>query len=154
VPFLDNRLRELTTKQLVSMHLLLMIFFLGFNYKFSEGKTKDVFKNAKLHYGGECLVDYFFNRRRTEDPQDPTFDSVNINTDHDIDLAVGPFVGLGYKISERFSIYTEGGFYIDFSYSIDKFSSDFTPTADFTDSVFSFREVFDFPDSIVLFYNF
>src|SRR5690606_28080159 len=74
------------------------------DYKYSKGKRKNVFKRGYILYGADFILDYFLNKRTTKDSNDPSGESFNINTDQLISAAVGPFLGLEFKISPRVSI--------------------------------------------------
>ncbi len=124
------------------------------SYKISRGKRLNVFKNGYILYGTEFHLDYFLNQRSVLDLNDPEEENFNTNLDQTVSIALGPFLGLEYKISKRLSLYTESGIYLNFAYSVDKFRSDFKPELDFQDSSISVQDIFNLPSSIILFYSF
>lgn len=124
------------------------------DYKISRGKRKNIFKRGYLLYGTEVLIDYFLNQRSNLDSNDPEGNSFNTNLDQKISAAIGPFLGLEYKISKRVSIYTEAAIYLDFTYGIDSFESEFDSSLNFRDTNITVKDVFDLPGSIILFYSF
>lgn len=125
------------------------------DYKISIGKQKQVLKNkGYILYGSEIAAGYFFNRRFVLDPNDPQEESFNTNIDQNIFVGYGPFVGFGYKIFKRISLYTETGVALRLSYGLDKFKSDFSPTTDFNDTNIAISAAYVLPRSIILFYHF
>ncbi len=124
------------------------------DYKISRGKRKRVFKNGYIRYGTELHLSYFLNQRNVLDSNDEEGISFNSNLDQSIEALLGPFLGLEFRISPRVSIYTEAGFYLSASYSVDSFRSEFTPELNFTDTTIRVQDVFDLPGSIILFYYF
>jgi len=124
------------------------------NYKIGEGRTKTVFKNGLLHYGFEFLFDYEYDKRVNEVESEVGPLTKNTNLDQNIGFGLGPFVGLQYKISSRFSIYTELGYTLSATYLINSFKSEEMPGDDFKDTIVSFRDTFRTPRSIIIFYHF
>ena len=124
------------------------------DYKISSGKRKEVFKSGYLHYGTELLLNYILDQRTNTDNNDTSGESKNRRLDQTIEALFGPFLGLQYKISPRISIYTEAGFYLMGSYTVDKFKSDFDPDSNFKNTSVDINEIFDLPGSIILFYHF
>jgi len=120
-------------------------------YKISKGKRKTIFKNGYVLYGGELPLRYFYSQRAITDPS-----STNPNDSTVTDLfylaSIGPFLGFEYKFSKRFSVYTEGGAYLNFSYSIDEFESEINSSQNFRDTNFFISNTFNFPASIILLY--
>lgn len=124
------------------------------DYKVSKGKRKNIFKKGYLLYGPEILFGYLLNHRLTRDPNAFNITSKNKNIDHTFSAAVGPFVGLEYKITKRLSIYAEAGAYLNFTYLISSFKSELNPSLDFNDKRITISNSFNLPRSIILFYHF
>ncbi len=124
------------------------------DYKVSRGKKRKIFKNGYLHYGVEIHFGYFLNQRTNQDQTDPSGESLNINTDHSLEILLGPFLGLQYKFSPRISIYTEGGFYLLTDLARNTFTSEFNSDNDFVETEIIIRDHFDLPGSIILSYHF
>ncbi len=126
----------------------------SFDYKIGRGKRKNLFKNGNILYGAEFQFGYFINRQKIVDQDDLNGDSFNINKDQNYNFELGPFVGFEYKINNRISLYTEAGVYARLAYSIDNFESDLNPEFDFEDTNLFVTNNYDFPASLILFYNF
>jgi len=124
------------------------------NYKISRGKKRTFLEKGYVLYGPEMSIGYFLNRVANLDPNDPDGMSFNTNTDQVFSIAAGPFVGIGYNITKRISLYTEASAALRLSYSIDNFVSDSTPLSDFKDTRFAVRTRYVLPRSIILFYHF
>lgn len=126
------------------------------DYKISKGKVKNVFKNdaGYILFGGELSADYFYNKRSNIDPTDPSGESWNTSTDQIYAAGFGPFIGFGYQIFKRVSIYTEAGVSLRLSYGFDKFTSGLDSSDNFKDKKFTISTRYVLPSSIILFYHF
>jgi len=125
------------------------------DYKISWGKKRNFFKNkGYVLFGPEVAVGYFLNKVSILDPNDFAGDDLLENTDQRFSTSFGPFVGIGYNLTRRISLYTEAGASLRFSYGIDTFKSDMRPERDFEDTRFTVQTRYILPSSLILFYHF
>lgn len=123
-------------------------------YKISFGKAREAFKNAYILAGPEIVSEISFEKRVVEDLNAQAISSENMNSEWYFELGGGVFAGLEYRITERFSVYTELTYHIIPSYEIQKFKSESQPLFDFEDTTFQVLSRFRLPSSIILFYTF
>ncbi len=130
-------------------------FRIDIEYKISRGKRKTFFKEKlSVLLGPEMSFRYFLNKSNILDTNDPLGERKNERTDQRFSTSFGAFVGIGYNITNRISIYTEAGAALWFSYEIDTFNSSLNPTNDFKDKRFLILTSYVLPSSIILFYHF
>jgi len=130
-------------------------FRIDLDYKISRGKRSSFFKKkGYVLFGPELSVGYFLNQVSISDPSDPSGNNFNNNTDQRFSGSLGPFVGIGYHITKRISLYTEAGASLRFSYELDTFNSDSMPSNDFKDRRFIVSTRYILPSSLVLFFHF
>jgi len=125
---------------------------LSFQYKYSRGKTKNLFKKVSVFYGGEMFLDYFFNQRIAKGNNIITIIETTSQRQN-IGLSFGPFIGIEYKFNDRFSIWTEAGYYLGIDYAVSTFEDHITANTSKSESI-AFSDIYRLPSSIVLFYSF
>jgi len=116
------------------------------SYKISKGKSINVLKRVNALYGAEISLNYIFSAFNSSND---TIDNFRKTLNQTYSTAVGPFIGFEY----RFSLYTEGGIYLDFIY---KHITVKTHNPLFGTKITSLNMKTDinFPTSITLFYSF
>jgi hypothetical protein len=125
-------------------------------YKVAWGRKVPSFKNARFYIGPELLLNPDLNIVKTDNLNFENEVLTDIDQNIELGMFVGPMVGFEYRFSERFSIYTETGYYIGLSYNhrtLKRKEAEETEILDIERTI-EVSTLLRFPSSLILFYHF
>ncbi len=130
-------------------------FLFGIDSKFGIGKRKKVHKNIYVSYGTDILMGISYSGVKIPDSNpNPGPNSSNSFKNTSFSLGTGPFLGLQYYITSKFSFQIETSYYLVANFTSESFKSEQFPSDDFNSSELRFSDLFSLPSTFVIYYNF